>query len=313
MQLRRLHPEPGPVDPAALFDEVDLAALAPADRPYVVVNMVSSVDGRATVDGRSGPLGGPADKAVFFELRASVDAVLAGTGTLRAEGYRRLVRKPERQEQRARRGLEREPVALVLSRSGDVPDVPLLTDPEARPVVLTGEDAEPRRALARVRAEHGVRSLLCEGGPSLNAALLAAGLVDELFLTVSPLLAATADPLTIVGGAGLDALVPLELVWALEGDGMLLLRYAVAHGIKTTAGVVTSAAIVMVAVFAIFGTLSFIDMKQMGVGLAAAVLIDATIIRGVMLPAAMKLLGDWNWYLPRVIARRLPQPARATA
>jgi putative drug exporter of the RND superfamily len=81
---------------------------------------------------------------------------------------------------------------------------------------------------------------------------------------------------------------------------------AVAHGIKSTAGVVTSAAIVMVAVFAIFGTLSFIDMKQMGVGLAAAVLIDATIVRAVLLPAAMKLLGDWNWYLPHGIERRLP-------
>jgi uncharacterized membrane protein YdfJ with MMPL/SSD domain len=88
---------------------------------------------------------------------------------------------------------------------------------------------------------------------------------------------------------------------------------AVAHGIKSTAGVVTSAAIVMVAVFAIFGTLSFIDMKQMGVGLAAAVLIDATIVRGVLLPAAMKLLGDWNWYLPRGIERRLPKVATETA
>lgn len=88
---------------------------------------------------------------------------------------------------------------------------------------------------------------------------------------------------------------------------------AVAHGIKSTASVVTSAAVVMVAVFAIFGTLSFVDMKQMGVGLAAAVLIDATIVRAVLLPATMKLLGDWNWYLPRALARRLPRPARAAA
>jgi RND superfamily putative drug exporter len=73
---------------------------------------------------------------------------------------------------------------------------------------------------------------------------------------------------------------------------------AVAHGIKSTAGVVSAAALVMVGVFGIFATLSFIDMKQFGVGLAAAVLIDATLVRGVMLPAAMKLLGDWNWYLP---------------
>jgi uncharacterized membrane protein YdfJ with MMPL/SSD domain len=74
---------------------------------------------------------------------------------------------------------------------------------------------------------------------------------------------------------------------------------AIAHGIKTTAGVVTSAAIVMVFVFSIFGTMSLIMMKQFGVGLATAVLIDATIVRGVLLPATMKLLGDWNWYLPR--------------
>jgi uncharacterized membrane protein YdfJ with MMPL/SSD domain len=74
---------------------------------------------------------------------------------------------------------------------------------------------------------------------------------------------------------------------------------AVAHGIKSTAGVVTSAAVVMVSVFAIFVTLSLLIFKQLGVGLAVAVLIDATLVRGVLLPATMKLLGDWNWYLPR--------------
>ena len=74
---------------------------------------------------------------------------------------------------------------------------------------------------------------------------------------------------------------------------------AVAHGIKSTAGVVTAAALVMVGVFSIFATLSFIDMKQFGVGLAVAVLLDATLVRGVLLPATMKLLGDWNWYLPK--------------
>jgi RND superfamily putative drug exporter len=82
-------------------------------------------------------------------------------------------------------------------------------------------------------------------------------------------------------------------------DGGMKTEEAIAHGIKTTAGVVTSAAIVMVFVFSIFGTLSLIMMKQFGVGLATAVLIDATIVRAVLLPATMKLLGDWNWYLPR--------------
>ena len=100
---------------------------------------------------------------------------------------------------------------------------------------------------------------------------------------------------------------------------------AVAHGIKSTAGVVTSAAAVMVAVFAIFATLSAIDFKMMGVGLATAILIDATIVRAVLLPATMKLLGDWNWYLPSKLnwlpriggehapARRPAQASSATA
>jgi RND superfamily putative drug exporter len=81
---------------------------------------------------------------------------------------------------------------------------------------------------------------------------------------------------------------------------------AVAHGIKSTAGVVTSAAIVMVAVFAVFATLRAVEFKQMGVGLAVAVLLDATLVRAVLLPATMKLLGDWNWYLPRPL-HRLPR------
>ena len=81
---------------------------------------------------------------------------------------------------------------------------------------------------------------------------------------------------------------------------------AVAHGIKTTAGTVTSAAVVMVGAFGIFATLPFLDFKEMGIGLAAAVLIDATIVRAVLLPATMTLLGEWNWYLPKML-ERLPR------
>ena len=115
--------------------------------------------------------------------------------------------------------------------------------------------------------------------------------------------------------AGIDPVVPLLLFVILFGlsmdDHVVLLSrireavqsgmttdQAVAHGIKSTAGVVTSAAIVMVGVFAVFATLSMLMFKQFGVGLATAILIDATIVRGVLLPASMKLLGDWNWYLP---------------
>jgi RND superfamily putative drug exporter len=116
--------------------------------------------------------------------------------------------------------------------------------------------------------------------------------------------------------AGIDAVVPLLLFVILFGLSMdyhvlILSRIretfdrgksmdeAVSHGIKSTAGVVTSAAFVMVAVFAIFATLSWPFFKQFGIGLAAAILIDATIVRAVLLPASMKLLGGWNWYLPR--------------
>jgi uncharacterized membrane protein YdfJ with MMPL/SSD domain len=81
---------------------------------------------------------------------------------------------------------------------------------------------------------------------------------------------------------------------------------AVAHGIKTTAGTVTSAALVMVGVFSIFATLPLLDMKEIGIGLATAVFIDASLVRGVLLPASMKLLGDWNWYLPNWL-RWLPK------
>jgi uncharacterized membrane protein YdfJ with MMPL/SSD domain len=115
--------------------------------------------------------------------------------------------------------------------------------------------------------------------------------------------------------AGVDPAVPLLLFVILFGLSMdyhvfLLSRIreavqrgastdeAVAQGIKSTAGVVTSAALVMVAVFSVFIALSMLFFKQFGVGLAAAILIDATIVRGVLLPASMKLLGDWNWYLP---------------
>src|SRR6185312_8428052 len=90
----------------------------------------------------------------------------------------------------------------------------------------------------------------------------------------------------------------LSRIKELVDDGMPT-EEAVATGIKRTAGTITSAAFVMVAVFAIFVTLRTLDIKQMGFGLAAAILIDSTVIRGVLLPAVMKLLGDWNWYLPR--------------
>jgi putative drug exporter of the RND superfamily len=90
------------------------------------------------------------------------------------------------------------------------------------------------------------------------------------------------------------------------GDRGEKMDEAIAHGIKSTAGLVTSAAVVMVFVFSIFATLSMLMFKQFGVGLAVAILLDATIVRGVLLPATMKLLGEWNWYLPKWL-ERLPR------
>src|SRR3954454_1530201 len=125
---------------------------APADRPLVLCNMIASLDGRVTVDGASGALGGEGDKAVFDALRTVVDAVLAGTGTLRAETYGRLVRSPERRAARAALGLAEDPVAVVISRSGDVPfEAPMFEAPEQRVAIVTAPGAV--RVPGRVRAD----------------------------------------------------------------------------------------------------------------------------------------------------------------
>src|SRR5215213_4803885 len=96
MDVRLLHPEPRTVDVEHVLDDLGLSPLAPPDRPYVIANMVASADGRTSVQGESAPLSSPADRILFHALRGQVDAVLAGTLTLRAEGYRRLVRDPDR-------------------------------------------------------------------------------------------------------------------------------------------------------------------------------------------------------------------------
>jgi riboflavin biosynthesis pyrimidine reductase len=213
--VRRLAPQPATLD--ELFADVDFGAQAPPDRPYLVINMVASADGRATLHGRTAELSSPADKQLFFTLRRSVDAVLVGTGTLREERYGPLLRDAEEQ-----------PLTIVCSRRGDFPDdIPLFTDPRSRILAHTGPS--PREALLQAREEHGVRSVLCEGGPTLNGALFAEDVVDELFLSISPMIANGPAPLTIVEAAGPGRPVDLEPVWVLEADGMLFCRYAVAR------------------------------------------------------------------------------------
>ena len=213
--MRRLAPQPA--DLGELLGGVDFAAQAPPDRPYLVINMVASVDGRATLRGRTADLSSPADKQLFFALRRKVDAVLVGTGTLREERYGPLLREADEQ-----------PLGIVCSRRGNFPeDIPLFTDPRSR--ILTHTGPSPKEALLRAQDEHGVRSVLCEGGPTLNGALFAEDLVDELFLAISPQIADGPAPLTIVEAAGPGEPVGLELVWVLEAGGMLFCRYAVAR------------------------------------------------------------------------------------
>lgn len=248
MVFERLHPDPRSATAPELLAELRPGDHAPPDRPFVIVNMVATVDGRAAIGGRSGPIGGPADTRLFAELRTVPEAIMVGTGTLRAERYGRLVKAPERRERRAAAGLAADPVAVLLSRRLDLPwDAPLFAEPAQRVVVacahdapggpppglaadvelLRLEDASPGPALRALRARHGVRSVLCEGGPTLNRRLLADGVLDELFLTVGPLISADPDAGAIVGGPPLREPAPLTLRWVLRHGDELFLRYGV--------------------------------------------------------------------------------------
>jgi riboflavin-specific deaminase-like protein len=253
LSLARLLPPGALATVERIVEELGLAELADhtTARPYVLLNMISTVDGRASIEGRSGAIGGTADKRLFHGMRTAVDAVMAGAGTIRAERYRRLVRdEPGRQIRRAR-GLTEEPLACVVSeRLRLPPEIPLLSEPGARVVVITPStqtvsdvDTEIdyiraehngaldlRGALAELRERLDVRTLLCEGGPHLNSQLLTAGLVDELFLSLSPMLAGedpSGEALRIVAGASLEPPVTLELVAAFEHSSSLFLRYRV--------------------------------------------------------------------------------------
>jgi riboflavin biosynthesis pyrimidine reductase len=233
---------PGPERPVhELLAQVRPRERAPSDRPFVYVAMIASVDGRAAIDGRSAALGDEGDLEMLLELRSLADAVLIGTGTLRAEGYDRLLRSDERRARRAAAGLAEDPPAVLFTRRFDVPwEAGLFQAPEQPVLVFTGaagevpdvpapvevvELAEPTLAamLAELRAR-GVRALLCEVGPTLHGTLHAAGLVDELFLTVAPVL--TGDPVEppiVIGGRVVD----LRLQWVFQHGSELFLRYAV--------------------------------------------------------------------------------------
>jgi riboflavin-specific deaminase-like protein len=272
--LARLLPPGAPAEADQIVAGLELDTLAgatPSSRPYVMLNMVSTVDGHATLAGRSRLLSSRADRELFHGLRLAVDAVIAGAGTVRVERYGRIVPDESRRRLRIARGRSEEPVACIVSERLDLPpDIPLLADPAARVAILTPSTAslpecaaevhyiraerdgllDLPAALATLRERFAVHTLLCEGGPHLNAQLLAAGLVDELFLSLAPLLAggdfagnpahpdaAHPDPfhldpthpdvLGILAGPELSPPLALELLGVLEHDSHLFLRYRV--------------------------------------------------------------------------------------
>ena len=216
-------------------------------RPCFRFNFITSVDGAVSFNGRSGELGNDADRRVFALLRSTADLILVGAGTVRAEGYAGELLSVQAQSERRRRGLTAHPGIAVVSAS-------LHLDPEffrqapVRPLVLTAAAAPEsrRRALERVAdvvvagartvdpgqaaavlARRGHRRVLCEGGPQLFGSFQAAGLVDELCLTLAPVFTAGAAG-RITAGAPETRLEPLRLKHVLRSGETLLLRYCTA-------------------------------------------------------------------------------------
>jgi len=236
--VHRLWPQPYTAD----LDDAALAAHyawpdTPRAAPYVRVNFVASLDGAVTVDGRSGGLGNTADKTVFHLLRELAEVVLVGAGTARTEKYNGV--------QRNTRGRDTPPPVAVVTGTADLdPASRLFTDTVAPPLILTVESAPADRRAALTGAggevvvlprltpdvllaelgRRGLDRVLCEGGPSLLGTLQAADAVDELCLTVAPLLVGGESGRIAHGPAG----VPprrMALVGALHADDALLLHY----------------------------------------------------------------------------------------
>jgi riboflavin biosynthesis pyrimidine reductase len=213
-------------------------------RPRVIAAMIASADGRIAVQGRSVGLGQPADRALLRELRSAVDAILVGAATLRAERYANLL-DPDQRANRIASGLEPEPVVATVSRRLDMPtDIPLLAEPTARVQVYTESEGEvPTQGawvsahrfepggltmpaiLEHLRSERGAQAILCEGGPTLLRELVAAHCIDDLLLTVAPLLVAGDAP-TALSGAELEPPAPLTLRDIHRAGDHLFLHYA---------------------------------------------------------------------------------------
>jgi len=240
--VKRLLPDPGETTIAEQLAGLELADLALEDRPYLVLNFATTVDGRAAISGKSGAIGSEVDTEVLQRLRTRVDAVMIGAGTMRAERYGRMVSDPDFRAWRERVGLAHDPLAVIVSNRLELPwDAPLFTDGGGRVVIFTASGEEPPEtatpvtivrhpdgvelegALAYLRGERGIRSVLCEGGPTLHGRLREEGFADELFLTIAPKCAGGEAP-RILEGALADV-NELRLVWLLAHAGELFTRY----------------------------------------------------------------------------------------
>ncbi len=243
--MRLIHPER--VAPVDLLDILGAAARpGPEHRPWLFLAMIQSADGAAVLDGRAGGLGSAADRRLFLGLRGIADVVLAGAETVRVEGYGPPRLSDDVRAARRRRGQSELPRVAVVSQSLQLDwHSPLFAESAEEPIVLTAEDADPG-ALARAgeRAEviavgHGRADLAaalrelrrrgvvvvdCEGGPGLNGQLLSAGAVDELVLTVAPLLVG-GEATRIIRGPAQRVPERMQLTHAAEEDGYLFLRY----------------------------------------------------------------------------------------
>jgi riboflavin biosynthesis pyrimidine reductase len=235
-----LGPTPGPVDD----DQVVDAYPWPQVRRWVRAMMVTTLDGAAAgPDGLSGSISGEADKLVFDAVRRHADAVLIGAQTLRAERYGPMRAKAQDAEARRAQGLAPAPRLAVVSRSLDLPwDDPVFSESALPVLVLTGPTADPElvaranercevvnvagdgdpRAFVEALEERGLRRIVCEGGPTLLRHLVAAGMVDEADITVSPVMTGTG---TSPDTPRLPSVVGFYLVQVLTADGFLMGRY----------------------------------------------------------------------------------------
>jgi riboflavin-specific deaminase-like protein len=240
--VRRLLPDEAETTVAEQLAELELKELAHPNRPYLILNFATTLDGRAAIQGRSGAIGSDTDTEMLQRLRTRVDAVMIGAGTMRAERYGRMVSNQHLRAYRERTGLAHDPLAVIVSNRLELPwDAPLFTDGGGRVVIFTAsEEAAPDTA-TRVKVvrhpdgveldgalewllkERGIRSVLCEGGPTLHGRLRESGLADELFLTIAPKIAGGEGPRVLEGA--LPDVDEVELAWLLESEGELFGRY----------------------------------------------------------------------------------------